>query len=342
MLVLIGLLAPLCADAAFPGRNGKLAFGTTSFGGDPSSVDIWTVEPSGENFAPLTTEPDDETWPAWSANGRWIAFSKTPRPVSFPCCNRAGDIWIARADGTGQRRLTDGPEHDTTPSWSPSGGQIVFARGREVPGWYDLDYDIYVINRDGTGLRLLTGEPRRSELDPAWSPDGGRIAFATDIVNPDGLPHPEVVLGLQSLRSDGGDPQMIVPAGRLAYEPDWSPDGGSIAYTNGRQIFTVNPDGTGVTAIPNGSAFSRVDPSWSPDGSRIAFGGPLLGHMSVDGSSATTLHSGILGLSWQPLGPRREDFKNRPAFCRTERQFLGEDDFAAQYRSFGGCVSAGR
>jgi Tol biopolymer transport system component len=335
----LALSLPVSADAAFPGRNGKLAVGVIS-PNLPFNFDIWTLEPDGSAMKRLTTDPKWETQPAWSPNGRWVAFARSD---ALCCPNRGGgDIWIARSDGTGERRITGDSTHDTSPAWSPDGSQIVFAATSDSPPFaIDPDYDLYVVNADGTGRRLLVSGARRSEIDPAWSPDGTRIAFATDIYRPDGLPHPEAKLGLRTVRPDGTDERVIVPPGQLAYDPDWSPDGESLAYTNGLNIFKVSAGGGDSTVFPPGSyTGDRVDPSWSPDGMRIAYSGFLFGHMALDGSTNTLLLCCVSGSSWQPLGPRRADFKNGPAFCRVEREFLGEQEFTATYRTFGGCVSA--
>jgi dipeptidyl aminopeptidase/acylaminoacyl peptidase len=341
MLAVVAAVAGT-ANAAFPGRNGKLALGLPLATDQGFNEDIWTMEPDGSGAKRLTTEPTWEDQPAWSPNGRWIAFS---RSESICCGERqgGGDIWIARADGTEQRRITNDPAHETSPSWSPDGSQIVFAATSDpVPIRPDPDYDLFVVNADGTGrLLLLLSTEHGSEFDPAWSPDGTRIAFATDIARSDGHAHPEVVLGIQTVRADGTGRRVVVPAGDLGYDPDWSPDGRWLAYTSGSNIFRVSADGSGSTAFPAGSyTGSRVDPSWSPDGVRIAYSGFLFGHMALDGSNNTLLACCVSGSSWQPLGPRRADFKHGPAFCRAEREFLGEQEFTVAYKSFGGCVSA--
>jgi Tol biopolymer transport system component len=335
------LSPPVSAYAAFPGGNGKLAVGWANLNDQAYNSNIWTIEPDGSGLERLTTEPTCETQPAWSPNGRWVAFT---RSASNACGLRAaGDIWIVRSDGTEQRRLTDDATYDTGAAWSPDGSQLVFAASREAPGGIDPDNDLYVVNADGTGRRLLVSAERRSEFDPAWSPDGTRIAFATDIYRPDGLSHPEVELGLRTVRPDGTDERVIVPAGQLAYHSDWSPDGGSLAYTNGLDIFKVDAEGGDSTPFPSGSYTGyRVDPYWSPDGTRIAYSGFLFGHVSLDGSANMPLLCCVAGSSWQPLGPRRADFKNGPAFCRAEREFLGEQEFEAEFRTFGRCVSASR
>jgi TolB protein len=75
------------------------------------------------------------------------------------------------ADGTGQINLTNSPENDAEPDWSPYSHKIVFARSEGA------QWDIYAMNTDGTGVTQLTSGSV-FDLDPAWSPDGTKIAFA--------------------------------------------------------------------------------------------------------------------------------------------------------------------
>jgi Tol biopolymer transport system component len=76
------------------------------------------------------------------------------------------------SDGSGQRRLTRSPIHETGPAWSPDGRHIAFQRG------VTDDTEIYVVNVDGSGEQQLT---RNDELDgePTWSPDGKQIAYSS-------------------------------------------------------------------------------------------------------------------------------------------------------------------
>jgi WD40-like Beta Propeller Repeat len=108
---------------------------------------------------------------------------------------------------------------------------------------------IYVANRDGSGLRRLT---RGADEHPAWSPDGGRIAF-------DRYPRSVFVMP-----AGGGGLRRIGEG----VNPVWSPDGTRIAFHCGNAICVVDLDGTGSTRIA--PAFGGF--AWSPDGTRIGYG----------------------------------------------------------------------
>ena len=110
--------------------------------------------------------PGDVQTPAWSPDGRKLAF------VSRRDGN--SEIYVMNADGSGQENLTRQPASDSHPSWSPDGRKIVFVSRR------DGNSEIYVMNADGSGLRNVTRTPS-NDLDPAWSPDGRAIAFVQKI-----------------------------------------------------------------------------------------------------------------------------------------------------------------
>ena len=110
--------------------------------------------------------PGDVQTPAWSPDGRKLAF------VSRRDGN--SEIYVMNADGSGQENLTQQPASDSHPSWSPDGRKLAFVSRR------DGNSEIYVMNADGSGLRNVTRTPS-NDLDPAWSPDGGAIAFVHKI-----------------------------------------------------------------------------------------------------------------------------------------------------------------
>ncbi|HEX2032067.1 MAG TPA: phosphodiester glycosidase family protein [Actinomycetota bacterium] len=186
-------------------------------------------------------------------------------------------------------------------------GRVAFAAARAGGS------DILVLDEDGSNEENLTGTPDAQEFDPAWSPEGTRIAFARklarnntwDIYVMDALGATEV-----RLTQDFGGP--------IDRQPAWSPDGTRIAWTRSvhhagtSQVFVMNADGSGMESLTNAIP-GRFDssPAWSPDGSRIAFvsnrgtGFPELWVMDADGSDRRrlTVNSWIDGNpAWSPDG----------------------------------------
>ncbi len=112
----------------------------------------------------LTRDQGQDDFPAWSPDGRRIAFSS----------NRSGnyEIYVLGVDGGNPIRLTRNAADDADPKWSPDGRRIAFVSDRSG------NHDIYVMNADGTGVRQLTTNPT-GDGSPAWSPDGRSIVFAS-------------------------------------------------------------------------------------------------------------------------------------------------------------------
>jgi len=179
-----------------------------------------------------------------------------------------------------------------------AGGKIVFASER------DGNYELYVINPDGSGATRLTNTPLASDREPAWSPDGNRIAFVSDR---DG--NPEIYT--MSVTGDGGG--FIAPT-RLTNNPaddtapTWSPDGARIAFVSGRsgndEIFVMNADGTNQTNVSN-NPHDDNEPAWSPDGAKIAFTSARdineeVYSMDATGSAQTNLSNNSNGDDRQP------------------------------------------
>jgi Tol biopolymer transport system component len=163
--------------------------------------------------------------------------------------------------------------------------------------------DLLVMNPDGSGQTNLTNSAS-IETWPTWSPDGRRIAFASNRDDRFGT-------SLYVMNSDGTNPVRITtPAPAQDLTPAWSPDGTRIAFVRSQaegsappvgDIYLINPDGTGLTNLTNNPAEYSA-PDWSPDGRRIAFSGNLPGH-EAESSEIFMINadgSGLIDLSNNP------------------------------------------
>jgi Tol biopolymer transport system component len=132
--------------------------------------------------------------------------------------------------------------------------------------------ELYLTRADGSGfLGNLTADSIAQDADPAWSPDGTRIAFAKKLVN-------KTTYELFVMSSEGGNLQRLTTNSVDDRQPAWSPDGSRIAFARGfgvdgyAQIFVINADGSGEVALTAAKAGKLdAEPAWSPDGTQIAF-----------------------------------------------------------------------
>jgi Tol biopolymer transport system component len=155
------------------------------------------------------------------------------------------------------------------------------------------DGDIYVMNPDGTNPTVINPSPKPEE-QPAWSPDGSKIAFASKRNDKDGSG-----LDIFVMDANGQHLKQLTTAKGDDTAPSWSPTGQQIAFQSKRdmgpppEIWIMNADGTRQTRLTNSSK-QDIEPVWSPDGSKIAFmsdrmGGPNIWVMKPDGTGVTQL-----------------------------------------------------
>jgi serine/threonine protein kinase len=200
---------------------------------------------------------------------------------------RTLQIWALHPDGTQPRQLTFGPGDKAQPRWSPDGQRLLFI----APGGTDsfgnkLGTDVWVMNPDGTGITNLTAASG-DDTDPAWAPDGLRIAFTSTRSND----LRQVFVADLACEPSPGSCSLGRPR-NYSYSPDfnavefsaaWSPDGarlGVVASINGApgRIY-FHPGALAAEGLaPTPSAFDRSDTiigadhlDWSPDGTLLTF-----------------------------------------------------------------------
>ena len=234
----------------------------------------------------------------WSPDGEWVVYRDSTRGI-----NENDEIFVAAADGSERRSITDDPANDWGPDWSPDGSTIVFNSDRDggrIRG--------YLVDPDGSNLRAL-------DIDawveyPSFSPDGTSIAFMGHEAGDYEIYVADITTGetQQLTDSPGGDGW-----------PVWSPDGSSIAFTSERDdcsfvpsdqecwrtgepedqhrdVWVMNADGSGQRRVTS-EAGQFV--AWSPDGRYLLVSGRALYVVRPDGTGRLELRADGIDL---PLG----------------------------------------
>ena len=260
---------------------GKIAFARVSEAG---IADIHVI-PGSDGASSLIQERGSD--PAWSPDGTKIAFT-TNRDGIFNA-----EVYVMEADGSNPVNLTNNPGFDAEPTWSPDGTKIAFVTDRDGHGDIDAFFEVYVMDADGSNPINLTNDPESNDFDPAWSPDGTRIAFTSALGD---LGRFEIFV----MNADGSSPVNLTNNSAVDdFFSAWSPDGTKIAFTTNRdgifnsEVYVMDADGSNAVNLTNSPA-SEDNPAWSPDGTKIAFTTSRDGNfevyvMDADGSNPSNV-----------------------------------------------------
>ena len=224
--------------------------------------EIYKMNLDGSNQTQLTVSGGwHDDFPAWAPDGSERIVFQTEQYYA----TGHKEISVMNGDGTGITRLTNTASNviDEDPDWSPDGSQICFASDRDssyVPG-------ICVMNDDGTGQTMIT-DTAGSDIQPCWSPDGQWIAFTSTRAG---------AKEIYKVKPDGSSLTQLTSFVKYSEYPSWSPDGSKIIFAstyNGANptdynIYTMNPDGSGLSAMMTIDDMRDQAPRYSSDGSFI-------------------------------------------------------------------------
>ncbi len=187
------------------------------------------------------------TGPEISPDGRLIVFTR------WTVASNTDMVWVMNRDGSQPRQVINGDGWD--PTWSPDGGQILFASDRSGPT------QLYIVNLDGSGLHRITNLPAiRGRSD--WSSLDQIVTYSGDAWKRE----------LYLMNVDGSQVHRISPPGGDSQGPSFSPDGKWVAFTayfdhpgdiNGCEIYIIRTDGSDLRRLTDND-YCDYQPRWGP------------------------------------------------------------------------------
>ncbi len=225
--------------------NSQMAFVSNGTG----NKEIFRCEFDGKHIRQVTQKRSISSFPAWSSNGRYLAFTSFDR----------GPVQVVIKDlKTNVENRVRYKGVQIAPAWVPNRFELTATLS------HGGDQEIYLLTGKGKMIKRLT-KSRGIDVDAAWSPDGKKIAFVSKRSG-----RPQIYIK----EIDSGRVMRLTFEGNYNTQPNWSPKGNMIAYSSMAQgeinIFVIDIEGNDPIQL----TFNQGDneaPSWSPDGSLIAF-----------------------------------------------------------------------
>jgi TolB protein len=165
--IILAVFALMVSGVHAQGGTGQLAFVVFKDG----QWDIFSIAADGSNLRQLTQDTLAEDHPAYSPDGRYVAYSARSATGQQGANN--WDVYLLDLTSGAQRRLTNHADYDGAPAWHPSGTKLAFESYRNG------DLDIWLLDLNDETLVNLTAESTADEFHPAWHPDGQRLYFAS-------------------------------------------------------------------------------------------------------------------------------------------------------------------
>jgi TolB protein len=235
--------------------DSRLAFVSNGSG----HKELYLCDFDGRNVQQLTRKRSITSFPDWSSDGTYLAFTSFAKGPS--------QIYIHNLK-SGMERSLGFKGVQIGPAWRPAHFELAATLS------FAGDQEIYLLTGTGKMIKRLT-DSRGIDVGISWSPDGKKIAFVS---NRSGNPQ----IYIQEI--DSGHVQRLTFEGNYNTQPSWSPKGGMIAYSsmNGGEIniFVIDVDGNNPIQLTYNQGDNEA-PSWSADGGLIAFSSTREGHSRI-------------------------------------------------------------